>query len=424
MRTPCPWANAGSLILIITLSLPVFETSVAAAQSAPSPDEKSLSAIRRRVEETKAKLGDQAGVPELPDRYEPIPKGGRWLSAAEAHQCFKRLQDEIERRRWWKIGLDPTHLNHALREAASVVCGCVQAARSGLADTNACLRLAREAGDFLIWAQQQAGTGVIPFPAYRGESSDNAFRTAARYLARAERADRLNQVVTNGWIFDDSGDGGLQFDNGEGGAALFELNEITKDPKYFDAAIRTADWVAARPVAPNWNYNSFSVYLLARAYAVTGDQKYLAVATAKARLGVLPGQLTDGPRAGRWLDPHNARPAYHYIMVRGLAQLAAVLPKDDPARPELIQALKLGLHARNQDLLGPGAANKDNAMEALLLVNHAFAGDKDFLRDSLSSEALELVGKLVSEQARRGKLPLSPRAWGMFLAEVARRSEH
>ncbi|MSU51315.1 MAG: serine/threonine protein kinase [Opitutus sp.] len=52
----------------------------------------------------------------------------------------------------------------------------------------------------------------------------------------------------------------------------------------------------------------------------------------------------------------------------------------------------------------------------------AFAGDSDFLRESHSTEALDALGKLVSEQSRRGTDPLGPREWGMFLNFVIEKS--
>jgi hypothetical protein len=314
--------------------------------------------------------------------------------------------------------LDPTKLDHALREPASVISGCVHLERAGLADHDASLKLARDAADFLIWAQAQAGSGAFPFPAFRGRARDNAFVAAGRFLDRAERAGKLEQVVRNGWVFEDEGDGGLQFDNGEAGVALFELYAISHDTNHLAAARKSADWAISRPLAPNWNYNSFSVALLAKAFAVTGERKYLYAATRKTRLGVIPGQLTDGLRAGRWLDPHNARPSYHYIMLRALSALTAAMPSDDPARPEIVQALKLGLHARNPDFLGPGAPNKDHAMETLVFVNRDFATEPAFLRDTQSAEAFDALAKLVSEQARRGGLPLGPRSWGLFLEHL------
>jgi hypothetical protein len=217
----------------------------------------------------------------------------------------------------------------------------------------------------------------------------------------------------------DDGDGGLQFDNGECDVAVLELYEVTKDKKYLDSGLKASDWALARPLVSNWNYNSFSVYLLARAYRASGDKKYLEGAIKKALLGVIPGQLTQGTNAGRWSDAHNAKPNYHYIMLRGLAELAEVMPKSDPARKEILASLSLGLKNRNQDLLDHGASNKDKAIEVLVFVNRSFAGDPEFLRETRSSEALDALGKLISEQSRRGNFPVGPREWGQFLEYVA-----
>ncbi len=151
----------------------------------------------------------------------------------------------------------------------------------------------------------------------------------------AKESGRLDEVVKNGWAFDDLTDGGLQFDNALCGVALFELYEVSQERRFLKGAVATADWTLERFCVPNWNYNSFSVYLLATAYHVTHESKYLKAAKEKIRLGVLPGQLLDGPHKGRWADPHNARPAYHYIMVRGLTALFAVLPIDDPTDSRL-----------------------------------------------------------------------------------------
>ncbi len=395
-----------------------------AAEPQPGrPTESERSAIRTEVAAYRKKQGDKAGVPEVADKFLPIPKNGRWLTPAEAQGAFAKMHGKLEQVRWWKIGLDPTKLAHALREPAAIVSGCVRAVRAGLEGAPRSLAYAREAGDFLVWAQAQGGTGGFPFPAARGVTRDKAFEAGEKFLARAEREGRLGDVVRNGWAVDDLSDGGLQFDNGEAGTALFELYAATKDEKYLTSARKSADWAAARPIARNWNYNSFSVYLLAEAYRTTGERRYLEAAIRKTLLGVTPGQLTEGPNAGRWVDAHNARPAYHYIMMRALAQLTAVMPKDDAARPEILRALMLGLKARNEEILGQGAANKDKAMEALLIVNRVFAGDVEFLRSSRSAEALDAIGQLASEQYRRGAAPLGPREWGMFLEFVVWREK-
>ena len=102
-------------------------------------------------------------------------------------------------------------------------------------------------------------------------------------------------------------------------------------------------------------------------------------------------------------------------MMRALAELVVVLPKDDPVRAEVMRSLQLGLRARNQDFLRAGAPNKDKAMEVLVLVNRMFTDEKDFLRESLSAEALDALARLVSAQYLRGGDPLGPREWSLFL---------
>lgn len=377
-----------------------------------------LDAVRAAVVAGREALGKKAGEPEVADEFRRVPAEAKLFSRDEAQPGFTPHFATLEKMRWWKIGVDPTTLTAPLRGPASVIVGNVAATRARLDGAERSLAMAKNAAEFLMWAQEQAGSGVYPFPAARGTAKGRAMEAATRFLANAEKAGKLDTVVRRGWAFDDAGDGGLQFDNGECGAAMLDLYEVTREPRYLDSARRAADWAAARPLCPNWNYNSFSVFLLARMYGVTHEAKDLDAAIYKARLGVIPGQLTDGPHAGRWVDPHNARPAYHYIMMRALAQLAAVLPPDHAARAEIVRALSLGLKTRNAEMVAQGVMNKDHALESLLLVHQVFKNDAAFLRDTQSTSALEAIGRLVSEEARRGKQPLSPGAWGLFLEYI------
>ena len=393
--------------------------SVAEALLSEALQKQDPAGIRAAVAVAREELGAKAGLPEIADKYVAVPKGARLVSREEAQRGFSREFPALEKRAWWKVGIDPSALKAPLREPASVIAGNVAAVRAGLDGAERSLALAMEAAEFLMWAQQQAGAGLFPFPAARGPSGARAMQSATRFLERAEKAGRLESVVRNGWAFHDFDDGGLQFDNAECGVAMFELHALTKDVRHLDSARRAADWALSRPLCLNWNYNSFSVYLLARAFAATGETRYLDAATHKARLGVIPGQLTDGPRAGRWVDRHNARPAYHYIMLRALAELAAVMPAERSERAEVLRALALGLKARNSEMVLQGVMNKDKAIEVLLLLNRVFREDEAFLRDTQSREALQAVLLLVSAEAARGKMPLSPGEWGQFLEYIA-----
>jgi hypothetical protein len=422
MSTPAMFAVAHSG----TITSSSANTSPATLRSALASAlvREDADAIRIAVTNINRQLGSKAGKPDVPDPVLPIPTQTAWLSAAEVAPGFTHMHAQIEKIRWWKIGLDPTKLGHALREPAAVILGnvAVVAAKqrgANLQGADRSLAIAKEAGDFLIWAQAQAGTGGFPFPASRGVSTAAPFASAERQFRLAARQGRLNEVIRNGWAIRDDGDGGLQFDNAECGVALFALYAVTQDRRYLDAAKKSADWAMAQPLAVNWNYNSFSVFLLARAYRATGVQAYLDAATHKALLGVIPGQLIAGTQAGRWHDAHNARAVYHYIMLRGLTELADALPASSPHRAEVADALMRGLRARNKDFLGQGAPNKDMAMETLLMVNRAFAGDNAFLDESLSRDALDALARLVSAQARRGNVPLGPHAWGMFMVRAA-----
>lgn len=383
--------------------------SLAAAQKAEDEPE-----VKRLANRWAELLGDQAGLPEEPDEFRPIPESARPLSREEIATAFDPFIDQIKAQKWWKVGLDPTKTSHPLRELAAVIEGCLAARAVNEPRSAELLAIARDAGDFLVWAQEQAGTGVIPFPAVRN-GKGRAFETSERFLKKAEQAGRLGDVVKNGWVVEDVDSGGLQFDNGLAGVALAHLFDATGDDAYRKAATRAAEWARKRPVVPNWNYNSFSVFLLAEVRRLTGEDSWLEAAKTKTRLGVLPGQLTAGPRAGRWADFHNAKPAYHYIMIRALAALAAALPKDDLDLPALTESLRLALSARNPDFK-KGVVNVESAVEALIQVQSLPPRLAAKLPGCGTDEALDTLERYAAAGFRAGKGPLGPGAWGQLLA--------
>lgn len=381
---------------------------LAAGQKAE--DEAEVQRLAKKAIET---YGDQAGLPEIADQFREVPKNAKPLTSRELRTAFDPYIDFIEKQKWWTVGLDPAQTNHLPRELATIIEGCLAARSVNEANAERLLKIAKDAGDFLVWSQDQAAIGVIPFPAVRN-GKGRPFEVAERFMRQAEKDGRLDQVVKNGWAVEDFSDGGLQFDNGLAGVALVQLFEATKDDNYKKAAIRAADWAITRPVVTNWNYNSFSVFLLAEVYRITGDEKYLESAKKKTRLGLLPGQLTEGPRKGRWADAHNARPAYHYIMVRGLAALAAVMPKDDADLPSVVESLRLALSARNPDF-EKGIFNSDSSVEALIRVKLLPLHVAEKLMDCETNEAFETLERYASEGFRARKSPLGPGAWGQLL---------
>lgn len=359
-------------------------------------------------------LGDTAGTPEVPDEFKPAPAQVDPLTTAELQGAIEPMLKGLPKFKWWRIDLDPTRTEHLPREAASVVTGMAAAARAKVNQSAEAIVAARDAADYLIWTQAQAGAGVFPFPNVRS-NSNRALQVGTDFMRKAEQAGKLDAIVRNGWVFDDLGGGGLQFDNALCGVAMLELYSVTQDKKYLDSAKAAGDWAMKQSVVTNWNYNSFSVWLLSRLYSVTGDDKYLQSAKLKARLGVYPGQLTDGPRSGRWMDAHNARPAYHYILVRGIASLAAAMKPDDPDRERAITSLRLALVTRNTEFVTQGISNKDSALEGMLAVVRLPKSDETQLRATQTREAIAVVERQITAEYRTGKLPLSPAVWGLFI---------
>lgn len=377
--------------------------------------------VRSIVARAREALGERAGVPEVPDKPRPPVTGDSSpLTPAEIEAGFRRILRTLREQKWWHTGLDPRRTGHLPREVATFIEGCVAGCRANSTHRTQLLAEAIEAGDYLLWTQREAGTGVFPFPAFEG-GKGAAFEAATRFLQRARESGRLEQVTRKGWVIDDLDDGGLQFDNALCGVALLELFEISREDRFRKGAIDAAGWAMRRPCVPNWNYNSFSVHLLARAHAVSRDPSHLAAALEKARLGVLPGQLTSGPRTGRWLDPHNARPAYHYILLRGLLSLLAELPPGSTDRTTVGLAIRNGFAARNPDFTRDGIPNVDSAMEALLLHRSQPAELVSLIGPCGTQEAWDILEHHCIARLRRDQAPFSPGVAGQFF-EAMRRS--
>lgn len=259
-------------------------------------------AVRKVVQEIEVILGDQAGVPD--GRRMGQKAGDLTISRAEAVRGFLAALETEGRttRTLMKGGVLPDQM---ARVYANVLDACVtmhphvaQHLPEKLAELEKLLR--GTAGVLLKLQQPQ---GHFPFPDLRGKN--------IRFGSMTEKQLQSGTIeIKDGWIITPDPDGGSQFDTGVCGVALLRAGELLKDETYLAAGRRAAEWAAKEKCCANFNYNAFSVSLMARA----GMNE---AALEKFRVGVAPGQAKNG----RWVDPHNARTVYHVIILRSLADL-------------------------------------------------------------------------------------------------------
>jgi hypothetical protein len=252
--------------------------------------------------------------------------------------------------------------------------------------------------DYMV--SQQASTGVFGYP--YDPNAKEGLKMQAAALVR-DGAKRGIKMTEGAWMIEDLDDGGLQFDNGEAGVGLLYGYVLTGNRKYLDSARRAADWAAARPLVPNWNYNSYSGWLLARMYRVTGERKYLDAAADKFEVGVLPGQMDNG----RWVDQHNARPQYHSLMIRNLVEYTLALEEaKDQRAPEARRRTRLALDSLAEETTRYGASNAEEGLplEALSIALIAF-GSNPAWEQAANIQVNYTVNHLLPAliEARRGR---------------------
>ena len=380
-------------------------------------------AIRSVVAEFVAKAGERAGVPDETTSFKDVPPGLDAGAAGgfeiEIWGAFGATLARIEREAWWRGEPDPASLKAPLRAVADVVEGCLAARRAGCEGPDRLLASARSGADFLLAAQRQAGEDCFPFPA-SGAMGGKLGGMAELALDRAKAAGRAGSIVTNGWFVSDEGRGDLKFDNGVAGVAVLRFYEATKEAKYLEASIAAGRWAMRQTVVPNWNYNSFSVWLLAELHRVTGEAAFLEAAKREARLGILPGQLVVGPHVGRWVDPHNARLVYHMIILRGLGALASQLREGDPDLAVIGRSLGLGLRALASESDDRRIPNPDTYLEVLTRLRSWGVG-KTCGDPALVEELFGLGGRYATGRYRTVRVPFTPAAWGLYL-EVRHRA--
>ncbi len=337
-------------------------------------------AIRETVALAACHFADQPI--ERPERYVRVEGNEPPLVREEARALAGALFQQLSTHAWWTTeDLAPG----PLRVPAKFIENTLALWR--LTDDGTYLEAARTAGDYLVELQEELGSGGLGFPVPDPSSMRDEDRAGLSFLESARRRGVYDQIVRNGWIIDDTGDGGLNYDAGLVGEALLSLHRATGDARYLNSALRTADWAASRPLVPNFNYNGFTAVLLARAAEVTGNPYYLDEAIVRIRLGVLSGQIKEGPRAGSWIDPHNGRLVYRFVMLGQLSRFINAMPTDHPDRAELRSALLLGLlSAESQMRENGGIGNVESALGTYCALGLAGMADPDFVNRNRDME--------------------------------------
>jgi hypothetical protein len=121
---------------------------------------------------------------------------------------------------------------------------------------------------------------------------------------------------------------------------------------------------------------------------------------------------------GRWADQHNARPAYHYIMVRGLTALFAVLSDDDPDRDSICKSIRLAMQARNAEFTVKGIMNVDSSLEAILLFKSLSAEQQKAIGSCQTDEALAVLERHCVSRVRKDGGPFSAGVGGSYFEYV------
>jgi len=329
-------------------------------------------AVRASVVKATAALGPWAGNPETVTRYFPPVLTATFDPAVAREWWLKEIRRGVRALPWRKNPKgDPHQMLAGLRNAAWPLDSLARTATLFPEQRGELTAVVREGADWLI--KLQHASGVFPFPIGPGLNP----REKVGYIV--QRAIKEHpEVVVNDWIPDDRTDGGLQFDNGLCGRALVSAWRLTQDERYLNAARKSGDWAMKRPLVANWNYNAFSVGLLARLASATGDAEYLAAAVKKADTGVLPGQMPNG----RWFDAHNACVVYHNILMRDLLELFHALPADHAFRPTLLDALTRGLNQAADETLAKGYTGTWTESFALGL---QWIGESPKWRDALNA---------------------------------------
>ncbi len=312
-------------------------------------DDKATKKACERIVQT---MGRWAGNPETAPRYyKPIERQSPDVEVV--WKLWREIDRRVRRDLLWVVVPDgaPARMKNGLRGAGRPVIAYSILFRLEADKQREYLRLIREGADYLLNIQRK--DGLFPFPDLRGDH--RLFEPMIDRLLRQKP-----KALVDGWIID-ALNGDLQYDNGICGVAMVEAYKVTKEKRYLESARMASNWAMQQPLSTNWNYNAFSVWLLARYAQVSGDKKYLDAAMEKMKVGILPGQMKNG----RWFDPHNARLVYHGIIVRGMLDVYRILDEGHEFQETLRDALVRALDNTASEIRKHGASSNSTTTEIL-----------------------------------------------------------
>ncbi len=282
---------------------------------------------------------DASPTTESPEHYEAFQNDQEFLQQfySQTRQKQKETLEQLSRRfiqfcrerSWWitERKLAAKDIPQPLRAVASMIRGMLAIARTYPDCRNEAAMIARSGGDYLLSCSSEAGFAGAPFPYWRGRHG-RLGELSEKLSLKLEKTQSLNKCLVNGWLVVPSLPCEYYFDTGSVGEALLELYEATGDSRYLKWVEIASSWAKAKPISPNYNYNSFIATMDAKLFIVTGDIGYLKQAVERTTCGVIAGEIETGPYAGHFIDPHNERIVYRKIITHGLIVVSTALAKD------------------------------------------------------------------------------------------------
>lgn len=265
-------------------------------------------------------FGAEAGKPDSDTAYTSLVTNTTWLSLNNSVLLSRALidNDSALYADLWKVakGMSPpAYQPHSifLRASAEIASGLLKIAAKEPNLTRKTLyqTWATRALDSL--ATMQLPSGAFPFPDLR-TYGDATFSSIIQNFLNSCGPDSVN-VLQNGWIIDDKGNGEFKFDAGVIANAYYEAYLYTGNTNYKNIAISVGNYLTPLKFNINYNYNTFVSIGLTRAFQLTNDSTYLERAVKNIRYSVYPGQIANG----RWVDGHNANSRYHSIIIQNIA---------------------------------------------------------------------------------------------------------